>query len=205
MGRPKNPPKKKYRHDDIQDIVAAYLMTAGRIRIVCKEARSKHREVPDIYAVDRKGTYMVEVKVSHKDFLADSRKPFRRRPKEGVGKWRYYACPEGIIKPEEVPVKWGLIYVYDDGRVEIIKGKKFPGDKDENKYTFQQNYELEYWMVYALIRKAVSWGIGSDAVWTYHMDDFVDKDEYYAMGETPPSEKDEEEDIDEDAEELEDV
>ena len=91
MGRPKNPPKKKYKHGEVQDIVAAYLMTAGRIRIVCKEAKSKHREVPDIYAVDRRGTYMVEVKVSHKDFLADARKPFRKRPKEGVGKWRYYA------------------------------------------------------------------------------------------------------------------
>ena len=103
--------------------------------------------------------------------------------------------------PEEVPPKWGLIYVYEDGRVEIIKGKKFPSEKDENRYTFQQNYELEYWMLYALVRKAVSWGIGSDGFWKYNKDDFVDKDEYYAMGETPPSEEeteDEEEELEDD-------
>lgn len=188
MGRPKNPPKRKYSHSEIQDVVAVYLMTAGRIRIVCKESKSKLKEVPDIFAVDRQGTYMVEVKVSHKDFLADNRKTFRRRPKEGVGKWRYYACPEGIIQPEEVPPRWGLIYVYEDGRVGIVKGKKFPREPDEGRYTFQQNFELEYWELYAMLRKAVSWGMGSDGVWKYNKEDFLSKEDYYTIGEDPEQE-----------------
>lgn len=55
-------------------------------------------------------SYMIETKISRSDFLADFKKPHRQ---EGgmIGNYRYYACPEGLIKPEEIPEKWGLIYV----------------------------------------------------------------------------------------------
>lgn len=191
MGRKKKEVGRKFTHKEVADIITAYFMASGRIRIICKEMRSKLKEVPDIYAVDRRGTYMVEVKVSHKDFLADAKKPSRKRPKEGLGKWRYYACPEGIIKPEEVPPKWGLIYVYNDGSIEIIKGKKFTKSVDESRYTFQMNHELEYWALYALLRKAVSWGMGSNGEWAYNKDDFLSKEDYYDIGETEEEEDNE--------------
>lgn len=171
--------KRKYKHGELADIVASYLMTAGRMRIVCKEMYSKLKEVPDIYAIDRIGTYMIEVKVSHKDFWADAKKPFRQRPKEGLGRFRYYACPAGMIKQSELPPKWGLIYVHPEGEIEVVCGKRFDTRAFDSKYWFQPNYEREYWAMYALLRKAVSWGIGEDAVWKYNKDDFVDKDEYY--------------------------
>ena len=44
-------------------------------------------------------------------FLADRSKPHRLNPEMGMGKYRYYICPTGLIKPEELPEKWGLIYV----------------------------------------------------------------------------------------------
>ena len=38
--------KRKYKHGELADIIASYLMTAGRMRIVCKEMYSKLKEVP---------------------------------------------------------------------------------------------------------------------------------------------------------------
>lgn len=53
--------------------------------------------------------FMVETKISRSDFLADFKK--QHRQEGGVGNYRYYDCPIGLIKPEELPEKWGLIYV----------------------------------------------------------------------------------------------
>lgn len=54
-------------------------------------------------------SFLIETKISRADFKADAKKSFRQNG--GVGRYRYYACPEGLIKPEELPEKWGLIYV----------------------------------------------------------------------------------------------
>lgn len=56
-------------------------------------------------------SYLIETKISRSDFLADAKKTFRKDPTQGIGDYRYYACPEGLIKPDELPEKWGLIYV----------------------------------------------------------------------------------------------
>lgn len=73
-------------------------------------------------AFNSDGMFLVEAKVSRADFLADAKKPFRRDPATGVGKYRYYACPEGLIKPEELPPRWGLIYVNQRGHVSMPVG-----------------------------------------------------------------------------------
>lgn len=56
-------------------------------------------------------SFLIETKISRSDFLADAKKDFRINPENGVGMYRYYACPEGLISVEELPDKWGLIYV----------------------------------------------------------------------------------------------
>ena len=61
-------------------------------------------------------TVLVEVKVSRSDFLADAKKP-HRADGEGMGLYRYYMCPEGLIQPEEVPDRWGLLWVTARGKV----------------------------------------------------------------------------------------
>ena len=52
------------------------------------------------------------MKVSHSDFLADKKKWWRTqaKPELQAGNLRWYLCPEGIIKPEELPEGWGLLY-----------------------------------------------------------------------------------------------
>lgn len=61
-------------------------------------------------------TVLVEAKTSRADFLADAKKP-HRADGEGIGLYRYYMCPEGLIQPEEVPARWGLLWVTPRGRI----------------------------------------------------------------------------------------
>lgn len=66
------------------------------------------------------GTVLVEVKVSRSDFLADKAKP--HRVEGGVGNWRYFMTPQGLIAPEELPPKWGLIEVTPRGHIKTRVG-----------------------------------------------------------------------------------
>lgn len=67
----------------------------------------------DGYCLNRRGSHVIEAKVSRADFLADRKKPHRADPANSVGQYKFYAVPEtpGIIKEGEIPQNWGLIYV----------------------------------------------------------------------------------------------
>ncbi|EKF7417516.1 TPA: hypothetical protein MXR76_002063 [Pseudomonas aeruginosa] len=97
-------------------------------------------------------TVLVEVKVSRGDFLADARKP-HRAVGNGVGLFRYYMCPAGLISPDEVPERWGLLWVDQRGRIEPKLG---PVALSKNSGTFakacepwkhQRNLARETWML----------------------------------------------------------
>ena len=66
------------------------------------------------------GSVLVEVKVSRSDFLADKAKPHRKGC--GMGSWRYYMAPEGVIGREDLPERWGLLEVNKRGHVKAIAG-----------------------------------------------------------------------------------
>ena len=40
---------------------------------------------------------------------------------KGVGQHRYYCCPSGLIKESELPENWGLLYLNEKNKIEIIK------------------------------------------------------------------------------------
>lgn len=90
----------------------------------CRSGRSD--EIPDAIGFratgKNDGSVIVEVKVSRSDFLADARKAHRNGTVIGLGNWRYYLCPEGVIKPEELPEQWGLLYVNNRGHIKPIVG-----------------------------------------------------------------------------------
>jgi hypothetical protein len=68
------------------------------------------------------GSIVVESKVSRSDFLADRKKPHRNGAVLGMGNYRYYICPEGLIQPEDLPEKWGLIWVNKRKHIKIKVG-----------------------------------------------------------------------------------
>jgi len=81
-------------------------------------------EIPD--AIGWRGTFdeshLIECKTSRADFFADRRKSFRRYPEGGMGQFRYFMCPPGIIRAEDLPAKWGLLYAHQ-ATVTIERGR----------------------------------------------------------------------------------
>lgn len=79
---------------------------------------------------------VIEVKVSHADFLADQKKACRSKEAEEkgyqAGTFRWYLCPEGIIKPEELPEKWGLLYWNGKKIYPVVLPKKFENTAHED-------------------------------------------------------------------------
>ena len=69
-------------------------------------------ENTDVWGYDGYCTAVIEVKTSHADFLADQKKWWRTdaSPELRAGNLRWYLCPEDVIKPEELPIGWGLLY-----------------------------------------------------------------------------------------------
>ena len=83
-------------------------------------------EIPDAVGFRSSGiSYLIECKVSRGDFLADNKKHFRRYQINGLGRYRYYLCPVGLIKEKELPDKWGLLYINKKGRIEESRQTDF--------------------------------------------------------------------------------
>ncbi|WP_114099663.1 adenylosuccinate synthase [Thalassospira profundimaris] len=114
-------------HDRLCEVARKWLLRAHSSRgLGCNLAL---REISSIYGGESpdvlgyrasgpwSGTYLVEVKTSRPDFLADRKKGFRADPSIGVGDWRFYLCPEGLISPADLPEKWGLIWVNSRGHI----------------------------------------------------------------------------------------
>jgi hypothetical protein len=113
-------------------------------------------EMPDAIGFRAAGrvteTVVVEVKCSRSDFFADAKKP-HRADGEGMGLYRYFMCPEGLIRPDEVPERWGLLWVNARGKVTALLG---PVALSNNCGTFEavaapwqhvRNSERETWLL----------------------------------------------------------
>lgn len=87
---------------------------------VAVELVTATQENPDVFGWNYWATVLIEVKVSRSDFLADAKKTFRQNPEEGVGAFRYYCSPSGIIREEDLPENWGLLWQEGD-KIIIIK------------------------------------------------------------------------------------
>ena len=101
-------------------------------------------ETPDIIGWSSGASVMIEVKVDRGDFLKDCQKPFRQICDNGVGEFRYYLCPNGLIKDTELPDKWGLLYLNERNKIEIIKVAERQ----------QANLKAERNMLLSLIRRS---------------------------------------------------
>lgn len=87
---------------------------------VVVELATEIQETPDVFGWNYWTSVLIEVKVSRSDFLQDKKKPFRLFPDDGIGEHRYYCCPNGLIKPNELSDKWGLLYE-DNGKITVVK------------------------------------------------------------------------------------
>lgn len=108
-------------HTELVDRAVSWLKIMG-CPIVFAEMVTLQCEQPDAIGWRDGGddSYLVECKASRPDFLVDQKKFHRQLP--GLGQFKYYMCPPGMIKPEELPPKWGLLYCHPT-KVELVRGR----------------------------------------------------------------------------------
>ena len=110
-----------FTHAELIQIGAKWLYKKGH-KVILKELVACTLETPDLLAFKFGKSLLLEVKRSRSDFLADKKKIFRRDVALGMGNFRSFICPAGLISPEELPEKWGLLYVSEKGKVsEVVK------------------------------------------------------------------------------------
>jgi len=122
----------KFTHKELTELAVKWLkrpqsQKGPGCHVAVSECRSGWSdEIPDAIgfraAGKNDGSIIVEVKISRSDFLADAKKSHRNGSVKGLGNWRYYLCPEGVIKPNEIPDNWGLLYVNNRGHIKPIVG-----------------------------------------------------------------------------------
>ena len=115
-------------HSDLVERARKWLRTQG-CGVIITEMTSGAGQEPDAIGWHPAYSVLVECKASRSDFMSDKNKG-HQRTKISMGDKRYYLAPKGIIKPGEVPEKWGLLEPYGNGIKKIV----YPGSffKEKN-------------------------------------------------------------------------
>ena len=105
-------------------------------------------EKPDLIAWKLDASILLECKVSRADFLKDLKKPFRSDG-TGMGNYRLYLTPAGLLSPDEIPSDWGLLEAVDKSTVRFTKRPVLIDDVNE---------KAERMLMY-------SWGLRKEKGW----------------------------------------
>jgi len=106
-------------HNRLTDLGARWLKRNGFSVVATELVCFGSREQPDVIGFRSSCSAIIEVKVSRSDFFADQKKP--ERGSGGLGIYRFYLCPEGMISPDELPPRWGLLYAKGRSVDAVIK------------------------------------------------------------------------------------
>ena len=134
-------------HKDLIEPAYKWVLNSGKCGVAFKEFKTANcaAEEPDVIGFRGGGhSVLIECKASRSDFLADKKKRFRVYPELGMGSQRYFCCPSGMIRVEELPRPWGLIYVDSAFRCRrIIKAGRVE----------QKNLKAEHEVMYSALRR----------------------------------------------------
>lgn len=117
------------------------------------------REQTDVIAFRSTCSAVMESKVSRADFLRDKLKPHRIAG--GLGNYRFFICPEGLIEPSELPTGWGLLYQRGSRTVAIVRppGNMWPKSTVNDLYSAWRPFwhpsdaEAERSVLYSIARR----------------------------------------------------
>lgn len=144
---------KHLTHGELVKIAKRWLEKAKGCGVAVPELVSITTEIPDAIGFRSDYSILVECKISRADYLADMKKEFRAFPELGMGDYRFYMCPTGLIKPEELPKKWGLVYVNENGKARQIVGGNGNMHHKWEEWRFEKNSNAEYRLMYSLLRR----------------------------------------------------
>jgi hypothetical protein len=147
--------KLPFTHNELVNIAYRWVLNNCSCGVAFKEFHSHagNGEHPDVIGFGAwEHSVLVEVKVSRSDFLKDRDKSFRKKPELGMGRQRFYICPKDLIKKDELPVGWGLVYVYPDGKARQIV-TAYRGNIEERTKGFTHNITAERNLMYSALRR----------------------------------------------------
>lgn len=148
------------QHSFLVDLGAKWLRKNGFGVVATELDASGCRERPDVIGFRSSCSAIIEAKVSRADFLADAKKP-ERAGASGLGIYRFYLCPHGLIGVNELPTGWGLLNESDGRIIEVVRpqGNIWPdygaGQGIGNWHLFQHkpNTEAERRALYSIARR----------------------------------------------------
>lgn len=154
--------KPSHSHAELVNLGARWAKRQGFPVITTEIRAAGSREQPDVLAFRGQCSLLIEAKASRGDFLADFKKPERLAPDGGLGVYRLYLCPEGLIGLDDLPPKWGLLWARGQ-RVEPIKiptGNIWPGYPIASRYpdnwgrfAHAPDYSAERAVMYSIARR----------------------------------------------------
>lgn len=136
-------------HADLVNI--AYKWTLKRCCVAFREFVTANYEIPDVIGFRTDESLLVEVKASRADFLRDKKKPHRAR---GMGRYRFFLCPAGLIQVSELPENWGLVLVNEAGKPEIVHNP-YCSALNGNIWSggFETDFQAENRLMYSALRR----------------------------------------------------
>lgn len=144
-------------HKEIVNIGYNFVKKNFKYPVIFKEMTVLNfsREIPDVIAFGAfNRSIVLECKISRADFLKDRKKPFRIDQSLGMGKYRFYLAPKGLISEAELPSNWGLIEISEKGKPSIAVNPYCTNPYGNVwRNVFAQNVEAERAFLYSVIRR----------------------------------------------------
>lgn len=144
----------KITHDDLC-LLAETFLTKQNFGVVFHDKFKTYTasgEQPDCLGFRSGVSCLIECKISRSDFLVDKRKKFRVDPSLGLGDWRFFLTPKGLVTVDELPTGWGLLET-DGKRTTKVFG--FPANTDWFTKPFTGNKQSECDYMYSALRRMV--------------------------------------------------
>lgn len=142
---------KEYTHQELVDL--GYKWCMSRCSFAFKELVTINRECPDVIGFNSNGSFLLEAKVSRCDFLSDKNKPFRSLSYLGMGDWRYFIVPKGLVQIEEIPTGWGLIEVNEKAKAKLVYNPFGKGNIYDHWIRNEKNERAERHVLISALRR----------------------------------------------------
>jgi len=152
-----------FSHRELCSLAVNWLQRApGRSGPACQVAFSEAKggwngEIPDAIgfrtAAEDEGSVVVEVKVSRSDYIADRAKAHRQDGTLGMGLYRYYMAPEGIISVQELPKGWGLVEVSPKSVLRVLTGHVTVKRADQAVWRHERALDREWLLLASMLSR----------------------------------------------------
>lgn len=152
-----------FTHQELCSLAVNWLQRApSRSGPACQVAFSEAKrgwngEIPAAIgfrtAAEDEGSVVVEVKVSRADYLADRGKAHRQVAALGMGLYRYYFAPEGIISPFELPAGWGLVEVSAKSVLRVLAGHVTVKRAEQGEWRHERAIEREWLLLASMLSR----------------------------------------------------